>query len=82
MPNWIINRLVTKGTPQRIRNFLELIKSEQQPLDFERIVASPAIIRHARKVFSPMRPGCQEQYFIDDMQSATETRCHRPRVTV
>lgn len=67
MPYWITNRLVTKGTPQRIRNFFELIKSEQQPLDFEKIVASPEIIRHARKVFSPMRPECQEQYFIDDM---------------
>jgi hypothetical protein len=54
LPNWITNRLVAKGNPQRIRNLLHLTKSERQSLDFRRIIPSPEIIRRARKVFSPI----------------------------
>jgi Ferredoxin-like domain in Api92-like protein len=67
LPNWIINRLVAKGNQEHIRSFLQGIKSEQQLLDFERIIPSPELIRHARQVFSAVGPRCQEQYFIDDM---------------
>jgi hypothetical protein len=66
LPNWITNRLVAKGDPQRIRNFLHLIKSERQPLDFHNIIPSPEIIRHARKVFSSIGPRRREQYFFDE----------------
>lgn len=51
---------------QRIRNFLHLIKSERQPLDFHNIIPSPEIIRRAGKVFSSIGPRCQEQYFFDE----------------
>ena len=67
MPNWIINRLVAKGDPERIREFLGAIKGDQQPFEFERVIPSPEIIRHARRVFSPIGPRSQVQYFIDDM---------------
>jgi Ferredoxin-like domain in Api92-like protein len=66
MPNWIINRLLTKGDPQPIRNFLEVIKSEVQLLDFERIIPSPEILRHVGRVASPVGPWSKEQYFIDE----------------
>jgi hypothetical protein len=65
MPNWISNRLVGKGSSERIRNFLQVIKGKKQPVDFERIIPSPEIIRHARKGFSPVAPGLQEQYYMD-----------------
>jgi hypothetical protein len=73
MPNWITNRLVGKGNPERIRNFLLLIKTERQPLDFHSIIPAPEIIPHAIKKFSTIGTGWQwqEQYFIDET--------HRPR---
>jgi hypothetical protein len=71
LPNWITNRWVAKGNPQRIRTFLHLIKSERQPLDFHSIIPAPEIIRCAIKGFSAIGPGWQEQYFIDET--------HRPR---
>jgi hypothetical protein len=67
VPNWIINRLVVKGDPERIREFLQAVKSGRQPLDFQRIIPSPELIRRARQVFSPIGPPSQSQYFIDDM---------------
>jgi hypothetical protein len=72
MPNWIINRLLVKGGPERIRNFLQLIKSERQPFDFERVIPSPEIIRRARRMFSPGEKP-QEQYFIDAFHSRAFT---------
>jgi hypothetical protein len=66
LPNWITNRLLAKGNPQRIRSFLDLAQSERRSLDFQRIIPSPEIICHARKVFSSIGPRCQEQYFFDE----------------
>ena len=66
MPNWTTNRLVAKGNPERIRNFLHLIKTERQPLDFHSIIPAPEIIRHAIKGLSPIVPQWHEQYLIDE----------------
>jgi hypothetical protein len=66
MPNWITNRLLAKGAPNRIREFLEAIRSDQQVLDFERIKPSPELIRRAGRVASPA-PWSKEQYFIDEI---------------
>jgi len=37
LPNWIINTLSAKGDPTCIREFLEAVKSECHPFDFNRI---------------------------------------------
>jgi len=69
MPNWIINRLIIKGNPERIRELLEAIKSEYQPLDFDRIIPSPEAIHHIGLVFSPDTPEPRSVYWIDGSHS-------------
>jgi hypothetical protein len=70
MPNWIINRLVAKASPDRIRQFLGAIRSDRQRLDFERIIPSPEVIRRAGRVWGP--PGSGQlsgaQYFISEVE--------------
>jgi len=69
MPNWIINHLIVKGDLERIRELLDAIKSEYQPLDFNRIISSPEAIRHIGLEFSPGTPEPRSVYFIDDLHS-------------
>jgi hypothetical protein len=66
MPNWIINRLVVKGNPGHISDFLAAIESERQAFDFERIMPIPEAIRHVGLLFSPDILSPQPRYSIDE----------------
>jgi hypothetical protein len=64
LPNWISNRLVAKGEPTAIREFLNAVKSDEQPFDFRRITPMPELIRHAARVYNPT--GIIEEWYVID----------------
>lgn len=45
MPNWCDNTLVINGEPERVTEFLEIIKSEDAVIDFDTLVPMPSALR-------------------------------------
>lgn len=41
MPNWCHNKLTVTGRPEAVARFVEAVKSDEQPLDFERVCPTP-----------------------------------------
>ena len=41
MPNWCENRVEVSGEGERVKSFVEAVKSEESAFDFEKIMATP-----------------------------------------
>jgi hypothetical protein len=46
MPNWTLNTIRADGPEADLRTFLDAIKGDKDPIDFERIIPMPPLLRH------------------------------------
>ena len=46
MPNWTSNKIRAKGTANEFDQFLDSVSGPDQPLDFNRIIPMPELLRH------------------------------------
>jgi hypothetical protein len=66
MSTWIINRLLVKSDPARLREFLDAVKSEGQPFDFDLLVPVPELITHVSYGFMTIDGQEVEQWYTTD----------------
>jgi len=59
MPNWCENKMILKGKTENIVKFMEMIKGDEDPFTFDKIIPSPK-----------KKADCPAKYIIKDAEDA------------
>lgn len=65
MPNHIQNRLTIIGSPERIKEIREFIKSEEQEIDFDKIIPTPAVIKNVGEISHNIVTAVETKYMAN-----------------